>query len=104
MYTYSQDNEDWQRQRQPISQLMMVPRKLGNYHQGFNDVARDFVKLLKLQRDPKTGLITDIPEHSFKWSFECEYCYQQSLYVCMYFFKEGSVMKYLDPLLLPPFM
>ena len=64
-------NEDWYRQRQPMSQFMMVPRKVGEYHEGFNEIAKDLVAAIKALRTPDNDLLSNVPSLLFKWSFEC---------------------------------
>ena len=72
MCLYRSEYEDWYRQRQPISQFMMVPRKVGEYHEAFNEIANDMIKSIKLLRDPQSNIFYDVPNLLFKWSFECK--------------------------------
>ena len=71
MYIDSQ-GEDWYRQRQPMSKFVMVPRKVGEYHEGFNAISQDLLKNILQLRDSETKILSDVCSLSFKWSFECE--------------------------------
>ena len=64
--------EEWQKARSPMSKFMMVPRKVAEYHDGFNDITLDLLKNFEMKKDPQTGLLTDVPSLLFNWSFECE--------------------------------
>ena len=70
--TTLREREDWYRQRQPISQFMMVPRKIGEYHEDFNSITRDLVVLLRKLRDSQTCVIEDVLAQLSMWSFECK--------------------------------
>ena len=72
-------NEQWWHQRQPISQFMMVPRKIGEYHERFNEVSEDLVKAIKMLRHDETALLSDVSTLLFKWSFECKSIYHSNL-------------------------
>lgn len=50
----------------------MKPKTVSQYYTGFNEVAEDFLKLVRKHRDPNTNLLSDVPSHLFKWSFECK--------------------------------
>ena len=65
------NGERWESQRKPMSKFMMVPRKLGEYHEAFNEVALDLVNLLRLERG-KESMFLDVPGVLNRWSFECK--------------------------------
>ena len=50
---------------------MMVPRKLGEYHEAFNEVALDLVNVLRKERE-KNNMFLDVPSVLNRWSFECK--------------------------------
>ena len=54
-----------------MSQFMMVPRKVGEYHEGFNEIAKDLMAAIKALRTPDNNLLSNVPSLLFKWSFEC---------------------------------
>ena len=56
-----------------MSKFIMVPRKVAEYHDGFNDISLDLLKNFEMKKDPQTGLLTNVPSLLFNWSFECEY-------------------------------
>ena len=64
------NGEKWESQRKPISKFMMVPRKLGEYHEAFNEVALDLVNVLRKERG-KENVFLDVPGVMNRWSFEC---------------------------------
>ena len=51
---------------------MMVPRKLGEYHEAFNEVALDLVSVLKKERGEE-DVFLDVPDVMNRWSFECKF-------------------------------
>ena len=51
---------------------MMVPRKLAEYHEAFNEVALDLVDVLRKERG-KEDVFLDVPGTMNRWSFECEF-------------------------------
>ena len=63
--------EAWENQRKPMSKFMMVPRKVGEYHESFNEVTKDLVDLIKLERR-EGDLYADVLSLMNRWSFECE--------------------------------
>ena len=66
------DGERWESQRKPMSKFMMVPRKLGEYHEAFNEVSLDLVNLLKLERG-EDNIYCDVLSVLRRWSFECKW-------------------------------
>jgi len=56
-----------------MSKFTMVPRKVGEYHTGFNAITQDLLKNVLQLRDPETKVLSDLPKLLFKWSFECKY-------------------------------
>ena len=73
MFLYrTRQGEEWHKVRSPMSKFMMVPRKVAEYHDGFNDITLDLLKNFEMKKDPQTGLLTDVPSLLFNWSFECE--------------------------------
>jgi hypothetical protein len=66
------EGEQWVSQRKPMSKFMMVPRKLGEYHEAFNEVALDLVKALKKERG-KEDMLLDVPRTMNRWAFECKF-------------------------------
>ena len=71
LFDYS-DGENWHEQRRPISKFMMMPRKVAEYHEPFNEVTFDLVKKIKKNRD-ESGNLIDASSYLYKWSFECEW-------------------------------
>jgi len=55
-----------------MSKFVMVPQKVGEYHEGFNAITQDLLKNILQLRDSETKIISDVCSLSFKWSFECE--------------------------------
>ena len=51
---------------------MLVPRKLAEYHEAFNEVALDLVDVLRKERG-KEDVFLDVPGTMNRWSFECEF-------------------------------
>ena len=51
---------------------MMVPRKLGEYHEAFNEVALDLVSVLKKEKGEE-DVFLDVPDVMNRWSFECKF-------------------------------
>ena len=70
-FCYS-DGENWHEQRRPISKFMMMPRKVAEYHEPFNDVTFDLLKKIRKSRD-ESGNLFDASSYFYKWSFECEF-------------------------------
>jgi len=54
-----------------MSKFTMVPRKVGEYHMGFNAITQDLLKNILQLRVPETKIFSDVPKLLFKWSFEC---------------------------------
>ena len=73
MFIRYRQGENWHHQRQPMSKFTMVPRKVGEYHTGFNAITQDLLKNVLQLRDPETKVFSDLPKLLFKWSFECKY-------------------------------
>ena len=65
------DGEEWHRNRKPISKFIMMPRKMAEYYKPFNDVASDYVDLIRVQRQ-EDNLLRDLTLSLNKWSMECE--------------------------------
>ena len=55
----------------PISKFIMMPRKMAEYHQPFNDVVFDFMKLVRSKRG-KDDSFSDVVLLLNKWSLECK--------------------------------
>ena len=55
-----------------MSKFMMVPRKLGEYHESFNEVTLDLIDLIRLERN-KDDTFFDVRSILNRWSFECMY-------------------------------
>ena len=79
------NGEDWYRQRQPMSQFMMVPRRIGEYHVGFNEVSQDLLENVRKLRDPQTNIVSDVLPLLNKWSFECKQTLTNCFVVISYF-------------------
>lgn len=62
--------EQWHRNRQPMSKFIMVPRKVGEYHEDFNRITQDLMKLIEQKKDPQTQVVSDVNKLHFRWSFE----------------------------------
>ena len=54
-----------------MSKFMMVPRKVGEYHEGLNAITLDMMENIRRGRDGDTALYKDVPSLLFKWAFEC---------------------------------
>ena len=54
-----------------MSKFMMVPRKLGEYHETFNEVSLDLVDLIRRERGEE-DMFSDVTSLMNRWSFECE--------------------------------
>lgn len=54
-----------------MSKFMMVPRKVGEYHEGLNAITLDMMENIRRGRDADTALYKDVPSLLFKWAFEC---------------------------------
>ncbi len=59
--------------RSPMSKFIMVPRKVAEYHEGFNNITLDLIKNIEMKKDSHSALLSDVPSLLFNWSFECEY-------------------------------
>ena len=64
--------EEWYKQRQPMGHFMLKPNKVSEYHEGFNEVTQDLLKLIRHQRDPQSNIVADVASPFFKWSLECK--------------------------------
>ena len=71
----TRNGEQWESQRKPISKFMMVPRKLGEYHEAFNEVTFDLVDFIRRERQKEDNLYRDVPGVMNRWSFECKRTY-----------------------------
>ena len=56
-----------------MSKFAMVPQNVAKFHEEFNAIVVDLLKKIQQQRDPKTQVISDVPNLLCKWSFECEF-------------------------------
>ena len=72
VFPVSTNYEDWHRQRRPVSQFMMKPLKVAEYHENFNQVSTDLLKAIRQVRDPENYILQNVPGLLFKWSFECK--------------------------------
>ena len=54
-----------------MSKFMMVPRKVGEYHEGLNSITLDLLKNIRKDKDVDTSTYSDVPSLLFKWAFEC---------------------------------
>ena len=68
---YCSDNEEWLKQRVPISKYIMMPRKMADYWRPFNDVTVDLVKHIRHFRG-KDDVMADTVAIMSKWSLECK--------------------------------
>lgn len=73
-YFIYRQGKEWQYYRQPLQKFSMVPRKVAEYHDGFNQVTEDLLRNIEEMEDPKTGVLKDVPELFYRWSFECKWC------------------------------
>ena len=55
----------------PISKFIMMPRKMAEYYRPFNEVAFDFMKLIRRKRN-EDNLLSDVVFSLNKWSLECK--------------------------------
>ena len=65
------DGEQWHENRLPVSKFIMMPRKMAEYHEPFNNVVSDYVDLIRSQRQ-QDNLFCDVVLSMNKWSLECE--------------------------------
>ena len=72
LHVLVRQGEEWHKMRSPMSKFMMVPKKVAEYHEGFNNITLDLLKNIDLKKHPDTAMLTDAPSHLFKWSFECK--------------------------------
>ena len=68
--------------RSPMSKFIMVPRKVAEYHEDFNNITLDLIKNIEMKKDSHSALLSDVPSLLFNWSFECEY----GLYMIVLFY------------------
>ena len=54
-----------------MSKFMMVPRKVGEYHEGLNAVTLDLLRNIKKGREADTAIYNNVPNLLFKWALEC---------------------------------
>ena len=73
LYYSNRDGEDWLHVRQPLQRFAMVPRKVAEYHDGFNQVTEDLLKKIEEMREPETGVLKDVSSPIHLWAFECRY-------------------------------
>jgi hypothetical protein len=62
--------ENWYRQRQPMSQFMMVPRKVGEYYKQFNEITTELLDHIEKIKDPQTNIVSNLLPVMKLWSFE----------------------------------
>ena len=55
-----------------MSKFMMVPRKVGEYHEGLNAITLDLLENIRRDRDADTAIYNDVSSLLFKWAFECK--------------------------------
>ena len=55
-----------------MGHFMLKPNKVSEYHEGFNEVTQDLLKLIRHQRDPQSNIVADVATPFFKWSLECK--------------------------------
>ncbi len=72
LYIICSKGEEWHKMRSPMSKFMMVPRKVAEYHEDFNNITQDLIKNIEMKKDPQSALLSDVPSLLFNWSFECE--------------------------------
>ena len=68
---FLRNDKSWHDQRIPVSKFIMMPRKMAEYHQPFNEVAFDFMKLVRNKRK-EDNLLSDVVFSLNKWSLECK--------------------------------
>ena len=54
-----------------MSKFMLVPRKVGEYHEGLNAITSDLLKNIEKGRDGDTAVYSNVQSLLFKWAFEC---------------------------------
>ena len=77
-HLFCSDGEEWHSQRIPIAKYMMVPRKVAEYHEAFNEVALDLIKTIEREKSQDNDLLLDTPSTLFRWSLECKMEYKHS--------------------------
>lgn len=65
------NGEEWHKHRIPISKFIMMPRKMAEYHEPFNQVSMDYLTLVRRQRS-EDAMLLDVTSSLSKWSLECE--------------------------------
>ena len=65
------DGEEWHKQRVSISKFSMMPRKIAEFHDGFNTATKELLEAIEEKRD-KSMVVHDASSLLFKWSFESE--------------------------------
>lgn len=55
----------------PISKFIMMPRKMAEYHESFNEVSSDFIDLIRAQRQ-EGGILLDVVNSLNMWAMECK--------------------------------
>ena len=59
-----------------MSKFMMIPRKVSEYHESFNEVALDLLELIRVEKG-EGDMFIDVQNVLNRWSFECELrCYK----------------------------
>ena len=54
-----------------MSKFIMVPRKVSEYYESFNEVALDLMELIRLERGER-DMFLNVPDVMNRWSFECK--------------------------------
>ncbi|XP_077982434.1 cytochrome P450 10-like [Glandiceps talaboti] len=65
----SLQGEEWERVRKPVQQVVMKPQKMQSYIPVLDDIANDFVELMKANLD-ENGEIADYQNQVYKWALE----------------------------------
>ncbi len=55
--------------RSPMSKFIMIPRKVAEYHEDFNNITLDLIKNIDMKKDSHSALLSDVPSLLFNWSF-----------------------------------
>ena len=55
-----------------MSKFMLIPRKLEEYHEAFNEVASDMINILRKERGEE-NMYLNVPGLLNRWSFECKF-------------------------------
>ena len=66
------DGKPWLDKRVPISKFIMMPRKMAEFHEQFNQVSQDYINYVRANRNAD-DVFLDFAESLTKWSFESKY-------------------------------